>query len=115
MLKSADIALTGISANILKLDAASNNITNANTPEYKATRVLTVEENEGGTRGVVMKNMNPGNLVISADTGKIEESSNTNLALEYTNLMLAQRGTNANINVIRTSDELLGTIFDIKV
>jgi flagellar hook protein FlgE len=114
MLKVADIALTGISTNILKLDAASNNITNVNTPDYKAIRVPTVEENEGGTRGVPIRDTRDGNLIIHSDTGKIEESSNTNLAVEFTNLMAAQRSVQANVNVIRTSDELLGTLFDIK-
>jgi len=114
MLKVADIALTGIKANILKMDAASNNISNANTPDYKNVRVPTVESVGGGTRGTPIKDTQAGNLVINSDTGKIEESSNTSIAVEFTNLMSAERGVQSNMTVIKTSDELLGTLFDIK-
>ncbi len=113
MMKSADIALSGISSNIGKMDAASNNITNVNTPDYKAVRVPTVENAAGGARGTPVSDKRPGNMMIYSDTGEIIESSNSNLAMEFTNLMMAQRGVNANGNVIRTSDEIIGTIFDI--
>ena len=114
MLRSADIALTGIKANILKMDAASNNISNVNTPKYKSIRVPTIESVAGGTRGTPIIDNRDGSLLRESDTGKLFESSNANLAVEYTDLLNAQRTVHANMDVIRTADELLGTLFDIK-
>ncbi len=114
MIKPADMAVTGINANILKMDAASNNIVNSNTPNYKGVRVPTVESVAGGTRGTPVRDTRPGSIIRHADTGKTEMSSNTSLALEFTNLMMAKSAVSANISVIKTSDELLGTLFDIK-
>ena len=113
MLGPADKALSGVRANILRMDAASNNITNVNTPDYKSIRVPTVETVNGGTRGTPVRDDRPGPLGIESDTGKVYENSNSDIGTEFTNLMTAVRGTESNITVIRTSDEILGTLFDI--
>lgn len=113
MLKSADIALSGVSANILRMDAASNNITNTNTPEYKAIRVPTVENVSGGTRGTPVRDDREGPLIMESDTGKVYENSNTDLGTELTTLITAVHAAEANIQVIKTTDEILGTLFDI--
>jgi flagellar hook protein FlgE len=42
------------------------------------------------------------------------EMSNVDLAQEFTNLIIAQRGFQANSKVISTSDELLGDLVNLK-
>ncbi len=42
------------------------------------------------------------------------EMSNVDLALEFTNLIIAQRGFQANSRIITTSDELLGDLVNLK-
>jgi flagellar hook protein FlgE len=42
------------------------------------------------------------------------EGSNVDLATEFTNLVLAQRGFQANTRVISTSDEMLADLVNVK-
>ena len=42
------------------------------------------------------------------------EGSNVDLAAEFTNLVLAQRGFQANTRVITTSDEMLSDLVNVK-
>ncbi len=42
------------------------------------------------------------------------EMSNVDLALEFTNLIIAQRGFQANSRIITVSDELLGDLVNLK-
>jgi flagellar hook protein FlgE len=54
----------------------------------------------GGSRGAIM--------------GGTLEMSNVDLASEFTNLIIAQRGFQANSKIISTSDELLNDLINLK-
>ncbi|MBD3797692.1 MAG: hypothetical protein IE887_08120 [Campylobacterales bacterium] len=42
------------------------------------------------------------------------EQSQTDLSKEIPNMMIAQRTTEANVSVIKTQDDIMGTLLDIK-
>lgn len=42
------------------------------------------------------------------------EQSQTDLSKEILNMMIAQRTTEANVSVIKTQDDIMGTLLDIK-
>lgn len=42
------------------------------------------------------------------------EQSQTDLSKEIQNMMIAQRTTEANVSVIKTQDDIMGTLLDIK-
>jgi flagellar basal-body rod protein FlgC len=43
----------------------------------------------------------------------VKETSNVDLAEEIPNLMIAQRGYEANLKTIQTQEEVLGSLLDI--
>lgn len=70
------------------LAKTSSNIANINTPGYKSNSV-------------------------GADSVEIQ-TSGVDLGKEMTDMIVEQRGFEANIDAIRTQDEMIGTIIDLK-
>ena len=103
------IALSGMQAATTQLDVAANNIANADTPGYKASRADLVELNTGGV-GVADISKDPTPGVIQPD-GK--EGSNVDLARENINLTRAQILYSANAAVLKIGSRMTGTLLDM--
>ena len=121
------MAITGVYSNMSALSALStgmqvtaNNIANVNTNEFKYSRadLETGPKDQGVYVSQIPESSAAGSLVPSLqpvenpDTGRtttrevMVESSNTDLAREFVNLISAQRAYEANIAAIQTFDEL---------
>lgn len=94
----ASIALSGLNASMLRLDAAGNNIANAQTPGFHRQTVLQNEEAGGGVSTSVERSPEPGE----------------NLAEDIVNQMSAAYSFKANLRVVQTHDEMLGALLDLK-
>jgi flagellar hook protein FlgE len=108
---AANIALTAINAFDKKLSITANNIANVNTDGFKKSRAV-IEEKETPGVSVFSERVNtPGDIVTIEGVGR--ESSNVNLEEELVALMVSQKNYAANLETVKATDELQGTLFDI--
>jgi flagellar basal-body rod protein FlgC len=116
MISAIHTALSGLAAYATQLEVTAHNVANVNTDGFKKSHTEFVSVDTGGVRPVVRKDDSAGPTVLS-DRGHgptMVELSNVDLGEEAVNLMLAQRGFEANIHTLKTADDLLGTILDMK-
>lgn len=108
-------ALSGLTAFSTQIDVTAHNVANVNTNGFKKSRTEFVAVETGGVRSVIQKNETAGPTVLN-DTGYGPaqlELSNVDLGEEAVNQIIGQRGFEANLNVLNTADELLGSLLDI--
>lgn len=116
MLSAIHSALSGLAAYAKQVEVTAHNVANVNTDGFKKSRTEFVEVATGGVLPVVQKDNSAGPTVLS-DRGHGPtqvELSNVDLAEEAVNQILAQRGFEANLNTLRTADDMLGTVLDMK-
>ena len=107
--------ITALQAHVKKLGVTAHNIANVNTEGYKKYRATMEEDSLGGVRVTLSRDDTPGVPYEVYDNGQstAKETSNVNLAEEIPNLMIAQRGYEANLKTIQTQDKALGSLLDI--
>lgn len=116
MISAVHSALSGLAAYSKQIEVSANNVANVNTDGFKSSHTEFVSVATGGVLPVVRKDDSAGPTVLS-DRGQgltQVELSNVNLAEEAVNQILAQRGFQANISTLKTADDMLGTILDMK-
>jgi flagellar hook protein FlgE len=94
----SSIALSGLSAAMLRLDAAGNNIANSQTPGYRRQSVSQTEDAQGGVSTTIERAVEPGE----------------NMAQDIVDQMSASYSFKANLRVVKTQDEMLGALLDVK-
>ena len=94
--------VSSISSHQTLLNTGANNIANVNSDGFipKDTRL-----SSSGDSVTV-------NTRVSDDNGSAR--SQTDLAKELTDQIVAQDGTSANVSAIKTQDEMFGSLLDIK-
>ena len=98
-----------------RMGVSAHNVANVNTDEFKKSRALLTEGDNGGVK-VSISRVNTRNSPVggSRDGGMVmKEPSNTDLAEEFTQQIITQRGFEANTKTIKTQDEMLGSVIDI--
>ncbi|WP_447971488.1 flagellar basal body rod C-terminal domain-containing protein [Nitrospira sp. M1] len=108
-------SLSGLAASQAKLNAAANNIANANTAEFKKSRVIAEEASSGGVIVTLDQVDTPGPLALrESEEGLIEqELSNVDLAEELVNVLISRQSFEANLSAIATQEQTLGSLLDI--
>ena len=96
--------VSSIRAHQTVLDNSANNVANVNTERF----VPTESTINGGENGSVRTN-----LETATDNGST--MSQTDLTNEVTDQIVAERGVEANAEVIRTQDQMYGSLLDITV
>jgi len=94
--------ISSIKAQQTMLNTSANNIANVNTDGFIPS----------DTRISSDANSLRANIRQADDTGSLK--SQTDLAKEIPDEIIAQNATAVNVNVIRTQDEMIGTLLDIK-
>ncbi len=114
MIRALSSALAGALARQTQVDAAAKNLANATTRGYKRLEV-TLQETPGGVRAQAAREETPGPPVPPEppDT-EPAEGSNTDPVREIATMIEGQRGFEADLQVLRTADEMLGTLLDRK-
>lgn len=115
MVSSVNTNISALSALGKKMAVTSNNIANVESEGFKKSRAVLREGKSGSVEVGITKVETPGPTRIRNVEGELEERelSNVDLAEEITGTIPTQRGYEANLTVIKTHDEMLGTILDI--
>ena len=107
--------LSALQAFGTKMSVTANNVANVSSDGFKKSRAV-LEEGRGDAVTVdIQKIDTPGPLVQDTrGTEPVErELSNVDLAEELPRTIPTSRGYEANIEVVRTRDEMLGTVIDL--
>ena len=112
-----DTSLSALQAVGTAQQITANNVANVNTDGFKASRT---EYSSGpadqGVEAVVSRTTSPGPAVVtdwSAGASGMAEGSNTDVPREMVSLMQHEDAYAANAAVIRTQDEMSGTVIDL--
>ncbi|MBW8830245.1 MAG: flagellar basal body rod protein [Burkholderiales bacterium] len=92
------IALSGVNAAMLRLEAAGKNIANLQTQGYMRQTILQAEQADGGVTTSIARSVEPGE----------------NLAQDIVDQISASYMFKANLRVVKTQDEMLGALLDVK-
>ena len=95
MIEALNIAASGIRFGQTKLDAAANNVANANTEGYERKEVVGVAEPGGGVRPVVVPGVDDG------------------LAADIVQSIIAKHSVSANAAMFRKADGVVGDLIDL--
>ncbi len=112
-----DISVSALNAFATRTNVAAHNIANVNTDGFQAQRAeLETIPNDAGVRVAgLTTDQTPGALkpgMTTAGHATYVAASNTELPREMVSLMTSQRAFEANAAVIRTQDEMVGTLLD---
>ncbi|MGP1579805.1 MAG: flagellar basal body rod C-terminal domain-containing protein [Wolinella sp.] len=91
------VGSSSIHAHTQWISNSAHNVANVNTEGFRAHSTHLEERGEGG---------------VNAQTRQNEER--TDLVRETSDQMIAQKGVEANTQTIKTYDEMLGTVLNIK-
>jgi flagellar hook protein FlgE len=94
----SSISLSGLNAAMLRLDAAGNNIANAQTPAFRRQSVLQSEDSGGGVSTLAGRESAPGD----------------DLAADMVEQVSAVYSFKASLRVLQAQDQMLGALVDLK-
>jgi flagellar basal body rod protein FlgG len=115
MSNAMNIALMGLGAFGKKLDVTANNVANVNTNGFKKSRADMAEAYPEGVKVTLSRLNDPGTpLPVENGSEVMEESSNVSLEEEMVSLITTRYMYEANLKVVKTQDDLLGELLDVK-
>lgn len=114
MITSLSSTLSALRAFSKKMAVTANNVANVNSDEFKRSEAI-LKEGEQGAVEVEIRQIDSEGPIIPANTDGVEdrELSNVDLTTELPNAMITQRAFEANLKMIETEDEMIGSILDI--
>ena len=114
MIPAINSALNSLTVHRTRLNSAADNIANSLTDGFRSTWVTAREGTTGVPTPFVVRSTNPGPVYGSAgDTGSLAEHSNVDLAMEAVNMIIAEKGYRASLQVLETADRMTGAVLDI--
>jgi flagellar basal-body rod protein FlgC len=116
MMSTIHSVLSGLGAYAKQVEVSANNVANVNTDWFKKSHAELVSVETGSVLPVVRKDDSAGPTVLrDSGYGSTQvELSNVDLGEEVVNQIIAQRGFEANLKTIKTADDMLGSLLDIK-
>jgi flagellar basal-body rod protein FlgC len=103
------IAASGLAASQYEMSVSANNIANADTPGYRAQRADLVDLSGGGVAVAgTSSDSSPGPVLPDGSEGP-----NVDLATEVVHTIQARNMYTANALVLRTADQMYGTLLNI--
>jgi len=115
MVPSINTSLSALLAFGRKLGVHANNIANMNSEGFRKGRAV-LKEGVGQTVTAELGPADPSRHTVS-ETGRDQpqqtESGDVELAEEIVGAMTSQRGYEANLTVIKTEEEMSGTLLDL--
>ena len=114
MSNAIDIALSAIRALDRANDVIANNIANVNTGGFQKSRATTAQAATGGvTLSVEQLSLPIDTVTLGGESQNVPERSNVDLGEEFIAQMVNRRGDEANIQTLKTAEEMQGTLFDL--
>lgn len=116
MISAINSSLSALTAFAKKQESIADNTANVNTDGFKKTRVTFESATAGTVVPQVSRIETPGPLAYeqSPEGYGLVEKSNVEIAEEIPQAMLNRRFYQANLKVMQFSDEMLGSLLDIK-
>lgn len=115
MISPVNSTVSALQAYNSQLEVTSNNIANVNTDEFKKSKATLKEGVNGGVQVDIKRVDAPGHRyqALEGDQMVEKETSNVDLSEEFPQMMTTQHAYKANMKVIQTQDEILGTVLNI--
>lgn len=115
MITSANSNVSALQAFSKQMRVSANNVANAFSDDFKKSRAINTEGENGQVQTIITKINTPGPLVDDplSTTGELKELSNTDIAEEITNQMIASQGFKANTRMIKSYEETIGSLIDL--
>ena len=115
MVASIQSNISALQAFSKQMLVSANNVANALSDDFKKSRAINSEGKNGQVETTITKVDTPGPLVEDplSETGELKELSNTDIAEELTNQIIAEQGFKANAKVIKTYEETIGSLVDL--
>jgi len=112
---SVENNISALKAFGVKMGVTANNVANVETEGFKKSWALLQEGDSGSVEVDITRIDTPGAIRTEyIDGQQVErEMSNVDLAEEIPATIPTQRGFEANLTVIKTKDEMLGTVLDL--
>jgi flagellar basal-body rod protein FlgC len=116
MIQALQTALSGLTAIARTVQTTAHNVANVATPAFKRVRSQLQETEDGGVQASASQDQQPGPQVFRETTNgwTLKEQSNVDVGEEMVNLSLARREFEFNASVIATTDQMLGSLLDIR-
>lgn len=116
MISGVHAALSGLQAYSTRVANTASNVANMYTQGFKKDRVVLSTQVPQGVRATVEKVDTPGPAVAEmTDQGyEMVEQSNVDPSEEIPELMTSQHGYGANLKTIKTADQMMQSLLDIK-
>jgi flagellar hook protein FlgE len=114
MIGGLSSTISSLQAHERKLNVNANNIANVNTNGFKRDRAVLEEGQAEDVRVTLTKDMSPApEDPLAPDAPGVEkELSNVDLVDELTGMIPTEIGYKANVQTIRSRDEMIGTLLD---
>jgi len=115
MISAVSSAVSAINAIETKMAVLSNNVANSQTNGFKKSRADLKQGDNGGVEVEITQVNNPGPMLsVEENGGTVEkEMSNVDLAEELPQTIIAKTGYDANLKMVKTQDEMMGSLLDI--
>lgn len=107
-------SLSAISAESVRLQVSASNIANVSTDGYRAKRVTNEQTASGGVRPRIDEPAQPTGPVLVGDDGRDRVLSNVDIGSEMVTQVSAQRAFEANLAVLRVSQDMTKALLDTK-
>ena len=115
MISSISNNLSALKAFGTGLAVKANNIANSDSENFKKSRAINTEGENGEVKTEIRK-VDPDNelpSINSRDNVSESQPSNVDLTEEIPGMIVDQRGFEANLKAIKTKEEMLGSVLDI--
>ena len=115
MVNSIGNNLAALKAFGTKMETTAKNIANVNSEEYKKNRATLKEGPNSGVQADVERINTPVPSIATVEGDQItkKELSNVDLAEEISDMIITKHGYSANLQAVKTQDEMLGATLDI--
>jgi len=114
MISPMNPSIAGIKALSTKLAVTANNIANIETDGFKKSRAVLEEAAPDGVTVTTERVDTPGSLLPTDDgSGRTRETSNVALEEEMINLITTHRAYEANLQPVKTWDEMMESVLDL--
>ena len=115
MVSSINNNLSALTAFAKGLEVKANNIANISSENFKKSRAVNVEGENGAVKVEISKVDTDSNIsLLNPAENPIEaQPSNTDLTEEIPGMMMDRKGFQANLKLIETKEEMLGSVLDL--
>jgi len=115
MISGMHSAISALSAFGKRMGVIADNVANVESDGFKKSRALMQEQEPGGVRVTISRVETAGPRVVEETTEGLEERelSNVNLEQEIPDALLTEKMFTANTKVVKTEEEMIGSVLDI--